>query len=153
MDFAELNVRLNSFSRQLPRAQSAFTATLVEAVAREEGLATPVDKGVARSNWQVGIGRDPTNRIPAHSPGRHLGRSETANQQIMLAEAQLALRRARADGEVNLVNNIPYMYDLNELGTSAQSPVGFVEQALELGLRAGSPEAYAAAYRVLGGSP
>lgn len=99
--------------------------------------ATPVDKGVARSNWRVGVGGVPTAVIQAYAPGKKLGLGERAN-----ANAAIAAGYARIDGvsgvsgrggglktAIYVVNNVPYIERLNG-GYSAQAPAGFVQIAL-----------------------
>ena len=110
--------------------RAAATAALVAVVPT-----TPVDKGVARSNWRIGLGSPPTAVIPAYAPGKKLGIGETANAAAAIAagRARLNLALGSVGGglkkAIYLVNNVPYIDDLNR-GTSSQASKGFIETAI-----------------------
>lgn len=88
-------------------------------------LATPVDTGRARGNWQVAVGAAPTTTTPLLSP--------TGTEAIVSGARALA---AYKDGDdVHIVNNLPYIGRLNA-GSSAQAPAGFVEAAIAAGVTA-----------------
>jgi hypothetical protein len=96
---------------------------------------TPVDKGVARSNWRVTIGNQATAKIPAYFPGRHLGLSERANANAAIATGfakidQLRPGRGNPLGSALYIrNNVPYIERLNA-GYSAQAGAGWVNDAV-----------------------
>lgn len=97
---------------------------------------TPVDKGVARSNWLISIGFEIDAVIPARVPGRHLGIDETANAQATIEAGLGVLMSALTpgnEGQIFIQNNVPYIDKLNE-GYSGQAPSGFVESAIKEGL-------------------
>jgi hypothetical protein len=99
--------------------------------------ATPVDTGVARSNWQVELDRPASGVIPAHAPGQGLGSGEAANAQTAIDLATERIRRydpARHQ-EIHLTNNAPYIGRLNN-GSSAQAPRNFVRRAVTEATRA-----------------
>jgi hypothetical protein len=85
-------------------------------------MATPVDTGRARANWQVSID------APVES--------ETVD-----TNAQGAIERNKGTiasyrgGALIIQNNVPYIGALND-GWSAQAPAGFVEKALQNAARA-----------------
>jgi len=93
-------------------------------------FSTPVDKGVARSNWRVGIGAAPTGTIPAYSPGDELGVGETANAQAAIAQGSTVIGSRRPGQDIFIANNLPYIQPLND-GSSRQAPAGFVETAVQ----------------------
>ncbi len=110
--------------------------------------ATPVDEGVARSNWQVESAQpDKVSRRPAYAPGRHLGISETRNAAAAIAAAYAKIDRApsvfqldnffeaglmEAAGGVtfHVFNPVPWIDPLDR-GHSRQQPAGFVRRAIE----------------------
>lgn len=112
--------------------QSAFAA------ARSLVRNTPVDEGVARSNWRVGIGRRPRGVIRAFAPGQNLGRGEKANESAALESMRSRLASANSERLVRqtlyLVNNTPYIASLNDGRTpSRQARLGFIERGVDIG--------------------
>lgn len=102
--------------------RAAFAALKVAA------SGTPVDEGVARSNWRLSIGARTFKVIPAHSPGKNLGIDERANLNATLAAGRNVLRSLVRGQAVILTNNADHIDDLNQ-GSSGQSSGGFVEAA------------------------
>lgn len=88
-------------------------------------VATPVDTGRARANWQVSIGAPATAALESTDAQGALER----NKGIISAH------RASAGQELYLQNNVAYIERLNQ-GWSAQAPAGFVEKALITAARA-----------------
>lgn len=97
--------------------------------------ATPVDKGVTRSNWRVGIGAPTRSVIPAYAPGKKLGIGENAN-----ASAAIAVGRARINGvrkgngglttAIYISNNTSHIEKLNRSGGTNQNSPGWIQAAL-----------------------
>lgn len=94
-------------------------------------LATPVDTGRARANWQVEVGGPATTEVAATDKS-----GQGAIQQGKNAIAGYVGGR----GAIFITNNLPYIERLND-GWSAQAPAGFVEQAVEVGIAAVTAEA------------
>lgn len=96
-------------------------------------LATPVDKGTARSNWLPGFDNPVSGQREAFVPGDG-GSTGGANAQAAIDAAQDLAKDY--DGEshrsLHLTNNLPYIARLNE-GSSAQAPELFVETAVATG--------------------
>jgi hypothetical protein len=88
-------------------------------------LATPVDTGRARANWQVGIGEPELGATEDTDPGG----GET------VARNNLVISGSKPEAEIHLTNNLPYIEALNE-GSSSQAPAGFVEEAVAVGAAA-----------------
>lgn len=91
-------------------------------------LATPVDTGRARGNWQV-----ETNSIPS-------GTVEVLDKSGALAIEQGKAKIAGYKGGtpsacIAIANNLPYIGKLND-GHSAQAPAGYVEKAIMTGVDA-----------------
>lgn len=98
-------------------------------------LATPVDTGRARSNWQVRTGTGAREEIEAYAPGRNLGKGEGNNAQATLNQGRGAIASHIRGQDIFITNNLPYIQRLNE-GSSSQAPAGFVESAIKAGARA-----------------
>lgn len=90
-------------------------------------LATPVDTGRARLNWQVEINGTPSGTLP-EPPSPGAGASDS------IAKANAAIAGYRTGDVINIVNNLPYIQRLNE-GWSAQAPAAFVEKAIHVGVQ------------------
>ena len=102
--------------------KAAFAALKVAA------SGTPVDRGVARSNWRISIGARTFAVIPAYSPGKNLGIGERANLNAVLAVGRAKLRELKVRQAVILTNNADHIDLLNE-GSSSQSSGGFIQAA------------------------
>jgi hypothetical protein len=90
---------------------------------------TPVDKGVARSNWRVTLNAPSTTVIPAYAPGRKLGIGETANASAAIGAGRAVIARAREGSTIHISNSIPYLTKLRN-GHSQQQPNDWVDGAL-----------------------
>lgn len=96
-------------------------------------LGTPVDTGLARSNWLVSIGSPRDDVIAPYSPGNRLGINEGANAQGALQQGQDVIAQYRKGQVVFITNNVFYV-DLLDQGHSQQAPEGFVDMALQAGV-------------------
>lgn len=97
---------------------------------------TPVDEGVAVSNWRIavggsGFGAEP---IPAYLPGSK-GSTQEANIAAAIEAAKIALKGAQPRKALAIINRVPYIQRLNE-GSSSQAPAGFIEEAILVGRNA-----------------
>jgi len=95
---------------------------------------TPVDKGVARSNWRVGLGAPTRSVIGAYAPGKKLGIGETANAAAAINAGRARINSVRGTSSglttaIYISNAVPYIGRLNS-GYSGQAPAGFVQTAL-----------------------
>lgn len=126
----KLGSRIENNSLRLTKRVAKRTLTsLVEG--------TPVDEGVARSNWRVSLGNPTRAIIPAYAPGKKLGIGERTNARAALAAgfAQINLLRVgakRGTGQAGtalfITNAIPYLDRLRN-GYSGQQPNDWVQQA------------------------
>lgn len=92
-------------------------------------MATPVDTGRARANWQVGIGNAPSGTVDYAG-----GAGGSISYAIGAAKSVVTTYKGQPGG-IWLVNNLPYIQRLNE-GWSAQAPAKFVEQAIDTAVSA-----------------
>lgn len=83
-------------------------------------LATPVDTGRARGNWQVDLAAPPAAEIDRLDKGGG----------ATIADGSAEIGRMKGYGRIYLVNNVSYIGELNE-GTSSQAPAGFVDAAID----------------------
>lgn len=98
---------------------------------------TPVDEGVARSNWRASVGNPIRKQIEAHAPGKNLGIQETTNARVAISRGifeinKLRVGKKRGTGQagqaVFITNPIPYLTKLR-LGSSKQQPRDWVQEA------------------------
>lgn len=120
--------------RQVVNSASRLVRGAAKVTLRSVVLATPVDTGVARSNWRVGIGAPATAVIGAYAPGKKLGLGETSNARAAIIAGNARIKLARGVSGVGLKtaifisNNVPYIDSLNK-GTSTQASKGFIQTA------------------------
>jgi len=137
---------LLQFSRNIRKHGSRIennSVTLVKRVAKRaltslvEG--TPVDEGVARSNWRVSLGNPTRSVIPAFAPGKKLGIGERQNARAAIQAGfatinQLRVGAKRGTGQagsaVFITNSIPYLDRLRN-GHSGQQPNDWVQVAFQ----------------------
>lgn len=126
--------RMNEYGRRVEANAPAIARRVALAVDQVLVLATPVDKGRARSNWQVRIGAPTEGVREAFSPGEK-GSTGAANAQAQIAHAQAVVASYPGGSSIHITNNLPYIQRLND-GWSAQAPAGFVEASVQAGVRA-----------------
>lgn len=92
---------------------------------------TPVDKGVARSNWVASIDHRAEGMIPAYAPGSHLGIGEEANLRAAMNQHNLVTAQfdASRNSTLHVTNNTDYIGELNYTDHSPQATPGFFERA------------------------
>ncbi len=107
------------------------TALEVDRVAIRE---TPVDTGLARSNWIASIGAPATVTIPAYAPGKKRGKGERANASRARAQALQVIKTWRTGNPnpITIANNVEYIILLNSGG-----PTNKANNMLALAVQAG----------------
>lgn len=91
-------------------------------------LATPVDTGRARANWQVELNGPAQGTTTKVSP--------SGAESIAAAKSKIAQYKGTApNAAIHITNNLPYIGKLND-GYSAQAPAGYVEKAVMVGIAA-----------------
>jgi hypothetical protein len=93
-------------------------------VLRRVVLATPVDTGRARGNWQVSIDSFPDDEFDQMDKSG--GGTITAGFAVM--------QNPKIYRQTVISNNVPYIGRLND-GYSKQAPAGFVEAAIDQATR------------------
>jgi len=131
--FREFGKRMQKHGENVERNASALVRKCALAVDATVVLATPVDEGRARANWQVALGGPASGEIDPYAPGKG-GSSGAANASAALAQGK-AVIATHTKGAIHVTNNLPYIGRLND-GYSAQAPAGFVQTAVLAGVKA-----------------
>lgn len=130
---------LRSFSKTMQLRGAAVSAN-ADALVRKVALAvdstvvlaTPVDTGQARSNWQVSLDQPASGTIPPYVPGKG-GNTGTDNANEAIRQGAQTIAGRTPGVNINITNNLDYIEELNN-GKSAQAPAGFVEEAVLAGV-------------------
>lgn len=132
----QFSKNMRSLGSRIENNSAVLTRRVAKRALKSLVLGTPADKGVARSNWRVSIGGEPTAIIPAYAPGKKLGIGERANARAAIAAGNAAISRlrtgpvtGRAGKSIKIGNSIPYLQKLRN-GSSAQQPNDWVDSAL-----------------------
>jgi hypothetical protein len=124
--------RLSQFAARLKRKLPEEANRLASQVARQLIIElteeTPVDTGVAVSNWRVITGDMPTGEIYAHEPG-YRGSTRSTNIAIAVAIALQYISGKKPGQPIRVVNSAHHIISLN-YGTSKQAPAGFIDSAI-----------------------
>ncbi len=93
-------------------------------VLRRVVLATPIDTGRARGNWQVDLEAIPQGELDRLDKGG----------ATVINVGMGVISSAKPYQQITIVNNVPYIGKLND-GHSRQAPAGFVENAIDAATR------------------
>lgn len=95
---------------------------------------TPVDTGMARSNWTPELDRAFEGLFPARVPGKG-GSTGDANSVAAIEAGAQTIEGfdIKKNGSIHITNNAPHIRPLND-GHSKQAPAGFVQIAVMEGL-------------------
>lgn len=133
MDLKSFARRMNQLGLTVETNTSKIAKRTALAVDQTVVIATPVDTGRARANWQVQAGTATDHIIDAYVPGKGAN-TGAENAQAAMEQGKIAISAARPGQEIHITNNLPYIGALND-GHSAQAPAGFVEEAVQAGVR------------------
>ncbi len=111
--------RIQRRARQVETGASKALRATALTVNQTVILATPVDTGHARANWQVGIDAPITDEID----------EEDESGVATISQNAGTIKGATPQKSIILSNNVPYINRLNE-GSSAQAPAQFVQLAI-----------------------
>ena len=132
MDLNQLNKRLKQLANNVERNSDMLTKRVAASIDSVVVVATPVDTGRARSNWQAAINRMLSIEIPPYSPGSK-GSTQAANSQNAINQALSVIQNYKSGNEIHITNNVSYIGELNS-GKSPQAESGFVEEAVDIGI-------------------
>lgn len=124
MDLEHLARRMREYGEQIEVNANETAIGTALAIDQALVLATPVDTGRARANWQASTSAPITQ-----------ANDDTDKQGGATISRNAARIRQRLGGQdIFITNNVPYIEQLNQ-GSSAQAPANFVEQAIQAGLQ------------------
>ena len=121
VNLAEFLNGLKGDVREVEETTSRIVRRFALGALRRLVLASPVDTGRFRGNWQITVG-------PEEAAGE-TGRTDRSGAATIAAGMQ-AISAQRGFDRVVIVNNVEYGPDLNN-GSSKQAPAGFVEAAID----------------------
>lgn len=135
-----LDGRMRQIASAISEAAEQTHRRIVVELATDLSRDTPADTTQARSNWAARSGapsaviRRPFSPVPSrwrapYGPGAT--KAEAASPAGVQAQAQAAMSRHRAEEDVHVTNNLPYIQRLDE-GYSPQSSAGFVHRRVLL---------------------
>lgn len=124
-DLKKFAERMRRMGQRVESNADALVREVALAVDATVVIATPVDTGRARANWQVNI----------DSPASGTVEAKDQSGQAAIAEGQAVIEKYKGNKSIHITNNLPYIGRLNE-GWSAQAPSGFVEKAVLAGANA-----------------
>jgi hypothetical protein len=123
---------LGEFARRIKRRAASVVVNhnanvirLATVIEQTVVVATPVDTGHARANWQVTISEETTTEL-----------DEVDKSGAGTIAKAVSVLSGRRDGQtIHVANNVPYIKRLNE-GSSAQAPANFVQRAINAAIAA-----------------
>lgn len=142
VDLSGLPDAMNTIANAIEKDISQYVNEITLSVVAALGKDTPVDTGLARSNWWVSLGwpvyttRGAFSPLPSRwrppyaDPGSN--KSETRNQAGLVWSSAAAVRPRKPDETVYISNNLPYIEPLNA-GHSPQSAAGWIDRAVSRG--------------------
>ncbi len=136
-DLHQFNARMKALGKTVADNSDRLVRKCALAIDGAVILATPVDTGRARANWQVSLNEPISATRDPYAPGQ-AGSTGGPNAQAAIAQGQTVIQQytfERAQAGLFITNNLPYIGRLNN-GHSAQAPAGFVEKGIMVGVRA-----------------
>lgn len=132
--FSALDERMNKLGFRISKGVSKLAQDVAKGIGATVVDTTPVDTGLARSNWRATIAAPASGVIPAYSPGNHLGIGESANASAAKAQQKQTIERfdAAKHTSIYITNNVHYIGSLND-GSSPQSPGDMVAMGISTG--------------------
>ena len=127
-DFGSLAKKMRKASVAVSKNADKLVVQVAETVLTNVVSDTPVDKGDARSNWQVNLNSPATGTRTAFVPGTK-GSTALDNIIASVEVGSQKLATYQSGQEVHITNNLDYIEDLNN-GSSKQAPPGFVQEAI-----------------------
>jgi len=115
--------RMEELGKEIEVGVDRVVAETAKVISSSVIIATPVDTGRARANWQIGLGASVKNAIEDNDKGG----------QNTISRNNSAISGRRDDRPVYISNNLDYISALND-GSSAQAPANFVQEAAQKGV-------------------
>lgn len=124
MGLAQFAQMMKQQAAALPSNVNKQVIKLAGSILQTLVLATPVDTGRARSEWQVSLGEPIEDEV-----------GSIRSPQQTIDDGKEVLKDRQPNGTIYIANNVPYIQRLNE-GWSAQAPAGFIEKAINVSANA-----------------
>lgn len=125
-----MEARPKRLAEKLSRTSVVLAQMLVDELVSVTPEGTPVDTSKALSNWQITLDSPNASEIDAHFPGSKKS-TYTQSAEATRQAAKVVLKSKKAGQKLYVSNAAPYIHDLNYNGTSKQSPMFFVNEAVE----------------------
>jgi hypothetical protein len=124
---------INAFKIEIKDEAENMARRVAFAVDRAVVMASPVDTGRFRANWQVALNSSPSGTVD-HVPGAQ-GSTTAQNTQKALDQLDKLTKQFKLGDEIVIINNVEYGPVLND-GHSKQAPKNFVQIAVMSGIAA-----------------
>ena len=133
LNLDQFDGKLREFKIEVKDNAEKMVRRVAFAVDKAVVMASPVDTGRFRANWQVTLNVPATGTV-GHIPGRK-GSTGGANAAAQMAQlAQVTSNYSlESSGIIWIVNNLEYGPALNN-GHSKQAPKNFVSKAVQAGI-------------------
>lgn len=143
--FEDLPGFLDKTNKKISKKLDKLGQSVARNINREVVNNTPVDTGLARSNWIVSVNGAAGTVRPPFAPlpqGTNVAKfKERANAGAAISGAESTILSYRpattANGAINITNNIFYIERLNTEGKTRQVPAGWVQAAVKQGFSNG----------------
>lgn len=125
MDLKQFAARMRQLGKNVETGADRVVRQVALAVDATVVMATPVDEGRARSNWQVTLNTPANGTIDAYAAGKE-GSTAGQNSRAAIEQGKQVINQYKggsARAEIHITNNLPYIGRLNG-GWSAQAPPG-----------------------------
>ena len=121
MPTLKFSKNIRRMGRQFENSSSRLVRATAKATLKSLVMSTKVDKGVARSNWRVGVGGPTTSTIKAYSPypkgskanGQGMGERANASAAIAAGNAKInslvGISGVGLKTSLYISNNLPYI--------------------------------------------
>ena len=131
--FESLAPRMNALGRLMPKIGTKLVRDVSRGIGATVVDTTPVDTGLARSNWQASLNA-PVGMIHAYAEGNNLGIAETANASAAKAQQRQVIESfdALKHQKVVISNRVPYIGFLDR-GSRNTRASNIVAQGLQTG--------------------
>ncbi len=100
----EFSKRIRQIGENVEKNSAKLVRKVALAVDAEVVVATPVDTGRARSNWQVEIGKAAEGTIDPYAPGK-AGSTGAQNSQLAINHAKMVLSSLQNGQVVHITNS------------------------------------------------
>jgi hypothetical protein len=129
---------LKAFEKDIKKWTNKLEKNIVPKKIRGLGLQTlsmlmkksPVDEGVFRGNWNVGVNiKDRSTKVPKKKKGKKKKANRNVIDPVKFAEGEGRIGSVKLGDTINISNALPYAMRL-EFGYSAQRPDGMVRTTI-----------------------